>query len=129
MLPGTHRIADRFARASFHIHATRQAADPREAVAAVFNVMRNLGVPRGITTAGQPRISSTIWRTVADRKNRLYLFEDTFGPNLVWVRLDRIDFKPGSGTRKLTPHGAPDLSGDQTANFMSAEPFVFASQQ
>jgi penicillin V acylase-like amidase (Ntn superfamily) len=31
MLPGTNRAADRFARASFYINATRQSADQREA--------------------------------------------------------------------------------------------------
>jgi choloylglycine hydrolase len=125
MLPGTNRAADRFARASFYINATQQSADPREAVAAVFSVMRNVSVPRGISTPGQPNISSTIWRTVADQKNKVYFFEDTFSPSLVWVKLNQIDFKAGSGVRKLTLHGNPDLSGDQTANFKAAEPFVF----
>ena len=125
MLPGTNRAADRFARASFYINAAQQSADPREAVAAVFSVMRNVSVPRGISTPGQPNISSTIWRTVADQKNKVYFFEDTASPSLVWVRLNQIDFKPGSGVRKLTLHGNPDLGGDQTANFKKAEPFRF----
>ena len=102
MLPGTHRAADRFARASFYINATQQSADPREAVAAVFSV------PRGISTPGQPNLSSTIWRTVADQKNKVYFFEDTFSPSLVWVKLNQIDFKAGSGVRKLTLHGNPN---------------------
>jgi len=125
MLPGTTRAADRFARASYYINATNQSADPREAVASVFSVMRNVSVPRGIKKPGQPNLSSTIWRTVADQKNRVYFFEDTFSPSLVWVRLNQVDFKEGSGVRKLTLHGNPDLAGDQTANFKSAQPFQF----
>ncbi len=125
MLPGTNRAADRFARASFYINATQQSADPREAVAAVFSVMRNVSVPRGISTPDQPNISSTIWRTVAEQKNKVYFFENTFSPSLVWVKLNQIDFNAGSGVRKLTLHGNPDLSGDQTANFKKADPFVF----
>jgi choloylglycine hydrolase len=125
MLPGTNRAADRFARASFYINAAQQSANPREAVAAVFSVMRNVSVPRGISTPGQPNISSTIWRTVADQKNKVYFFEDTASPSLVWVRLNQIDFKPGSGVRKLTLHGNPGLGGDQTANFKEAQPFKF----
>lgn len=125
MLPGTNRAADRFARASFYINATQQSADPREAVAAVFSVMRNVSVPRGINTPGQPNISSTIWRTVADQKNLVYFFEDTLSPSLVWVRLSQIDFLAGSKVRKLDLHRLPNLSGDQTANFKEAEPFVF----
>ncbi len=125
MLPGTNRAADRFARASFYINAAAQSANMREAVAAVFSVMRNVSVPRGIHTPAQPNISSTIWRTVADQKNRVYFFEDTASPSLVWVQLNRIDFKPDSGVRKLTLHGNPDLGGDQTANFRKAEAFKF----
>jgi penicillin V acylase-like amidase (Ntn superfamily) len=125
MLPGTNRAADRFARASFYINAAQQSADSREAVAAVFSVMRNVSVPRGISTPGQPNISSTIWRTVADQKNKVYFFESTFSPSLVWVRLNRIDFKAGSQVRKLTLHDNPDLSGDQTDGFRRAAPFVF----
>jgi penicillin V acylase-like amidase (Ntn superfamily) len=125
MLPGTNRAADRFARASFYINATKQSADPREAVAAVFSVMRNVSVPRGIGTKEQPNISSTIWRTVSDQKNRVYYYEDTNSPGVLWVKLDKIDFKEGSGTRKLTLVGKPDVIGDQTGNFEKAEPFKF----
>jgi penicillin V acylase-like amidase (Ntn superfamily) len=125
MLPGTNRAADRFARASFYVNAAAQSADQREAVAAVFSVMRNVSVPRGISTPAQPNISSTIWRTVADQKNKVYFFEGTASPSVVWVQLNQIDFKPDSGVRKLTLHGNPDLGGDQTANFKKAEAFKF----
>jgi len=66
MLPGTNRAADRFARAFFYINTCKQSAEPREAVASVFSVMRNVSVPRGIATPAQPNIFSTIWRTVSD---------------------------------------------------------------
>lgn len=125
MLPGTNRAADRFARASFYINAAEQTADPREAVAAVLSVMRNVSVPRGISTPNQPNISTTIWRTVADHKNLLYYFEDTRSPGILWVKLADLDFAPDSGVRKLTLHGQPDLLGDQTKNFHPAQPFEF----
>jgi len=41
------------------------------------------------------------------------------------VRLDRIDFSPDAGVRKLILHGDPDLGGDQTAHFERAEAFRF----
>lgn len=125
MLPGTNRAADRFARASFYINACRQSADPREAVADVFSVMRNVGVPRGITTPDKPNISSTIWRTVADQKQRVYYFESTFSPSIVWVKFADLDFGPSSGVRKLQLDGEPDLAGNQTGAFRPAEPFQF----
>ncbi|QOV89300.1 linear amide C-N hydrolase [Humisphaera borealis] len=123
MLPGTNRAADRFARASFYINACNQTNDPREAVAAVFSVIRNCSVPRGISTPNQPNIASTIWRTVSDQKNRVYFYENTASPSPVWVKLAGIDFKEGSGARKLPMVGKLDLGGDQTANFEKAEPF------
>jgi penicillin V acylase-like amidase (Ntn superfamily) len=41
------------------------------AEADVFSVIRKVGVPRGITTLNKPNISSTIWRTVSDQKERI----------------------------------------------------------
>ena len=125
MLPGTNRAADRFARASFYINAAKQSADPREAVASVFSVMRNVSVPLGISTPDRPNISSTIWRSVADQKNRVYFFEDSLRPALVWVDLKHIEFQQGSGVRKLNLHGNPDLSGNQTDSFLPTAPFKF----
>lgn len=125
MLPGTNRAADRFARASFYINATEQTSDARSSVAAVFSVMRNASVPRGISTPGQPNIAATLWLTVSDHKNKTYYYQSTFSPSLVWVKLDGVDFAEGSGVRKLTMHGKPDLAGDQTGGFKPAEAFKF----
>lgn len=125
MLPGTNRAADRFARASFYINACEQTANPREAVASVFSVMRNTSVPRGISTPTEPNIASTLWRTVSDQKQRVYYFENTASPSLLWVKLDKLDFAEGTGVRKLTMDGKPDLGGDQSANFEPAQAFRF----
>jgi penicillin V acylase-like amidase (Ntn superfamily) len=125
MLPGTNRAADRFARASFYINAVTQTDDPRQAVAAVFSVMRNVSVPRGISTPDQPNISSTLWRTVSDHRNRVYFFESTAAPSILWVRLGDIDLSEGSGVRRLDLESDPRIGGDQTDNFRPAEPFRF----
>ena len=126
MLPGTNRAADRFARGVVlhqrHPAVCRPAQRPWRRV---FSVMRNVSVPRGISTPGQPNISSTIWRTVSDQKNKIYYFEDTPSPSLIWVRLNQVDFTEGSGVRKLTMYGNLALTGDQTGNFRDAQPFAF----
>ncbi|MFU8829058.1 MAG: linear amide C-N hydrolase [Phycisphaerales bacterium] len=129
MLPGTNRAADRFVRASFYINAVPQTDDPYEAVAAVFSVIRNCSVPRGITTPDQPNISSTIWRTVSDHKNLIYYYENTAAPSILWVDLKRIDFSEGSGSRKLDLTANIMLGGDQTASFRPASPFRFLTPQ
>jgi penicillin V acylase-like amidase (Ntn superfamily) len=125
MLPGTVRAADRFARASYYINACQQSANAREAVAATFSVMRNVSVPRGVRKKGAPNVSATLWLTVADQKNRVYYYQDTYGPGALWVKLDKIDFQEGTGVRKLTLVGNPDAIGDQSTNFAKSEPFKF----
>ncbi len=125
MLPGTNRAADRFVRASFYINAIPKTADPAEASASVFSVIRNASVPLGITTPGQPNISSTIWRTVADQTNRRYFFESTRSPNVFWVNLDNLDFTAGSPVKKLTLTDGAVFAGDTSAQFQATEPMRF----
>lgn len=69
MLPGTNRASDRFVRASFYTHAVPITDDIRVATAAAFSIIRNCSVPYGISTPGQPNISSTIWRTLANQRD------------------------------------------------------------
>lgn len=124
-LPGTNRSADRFVRASFYIHAIPQTSDNIEAVAGVFSVIRNVSVPLGITTPGEPNISSTLWRTVADNQDRRYYFESTRMPNVFWVNLADMDFKPEAPTKKLTLTTGAVFSGNTSAQFQEAKPFEF----
>ncbi|MCX7286075.1 MAG: linear amide C-N hydrolase [Rhodobacterales bacterium] len=127
MLPGTNRAADRFARMSYYINESTQTADARRAVATVFSVMRNVSVPIGIKVPGQPNIADTLWLTVSDQKNKVYYFQDTNSPSIVWVNLAGLDFSEGSGARRLQLDGNPDLAGNQTGNFLPAELFKFIS--
>ncbi|BAU67168.1 hypothetical protein STA3757_45780 [Stanieria sp. NIES-3757] len=125
MLPGTNRAADRFVRASFYINAIPQTSDVDEATASVFSVIRNVSVPRGISTPGQPNISSTLWRTVADQKNKRYFFESTRSPNVFWVNLSDLNFTEEASTMKLTLKDGVFYSGNVAKQFQPAEPFVF----
>lgn len=125
MLPGTNRAADRFVRASFYINAVTQTSDNQEAIAAAFSVIRNASVPRGISTPEQPNISSTIWRTVIDHKNRRYYFESTRSPNVFWVNLDDLDFTAENPVKKLTISNGELFAGNTAEKFEIAEPFEF----
>jgi penicillin V acylase-like amidase (Ntn superfamily) len=125
MLPGTNRAADRFVRASFYINAIPKTADIHEAIAAAFSVIRNVSVPLGITTPGQPNISSTIWRSVSDHKNRRYFFESTRSPSLFWVDLADMDFTAGGPTKKLTLTSGAIFAGNTSALFQASEPLKF----
>lgn len=127
MLPGTNRAADRFARASFYINAIPKAEDPNRALASVFSVIRNASVPYGITTPGEPNISSTRWRTVFDHKRLLYFFESALTPNTFWVDLKAIDFSAGAPTRALDlgPQQDHTFSGNATKDFVAKPAFHF----
>ena len=125
MLPGTNRASDRFARMSYYVNASTQTADPRLAVATVFSIMRNVSVPIGISTPGKPNAADTLWLTVSDQKNKVYYFQDTAGPSILFAKLAELDCTEGSGARKLQLDGNPDLGGDQTKNFKAAPLFKF----
>ncbi len=125
MLPGTNRSADRFARASFYINAIPKAEDPVEALASVFSVIRNVSVPFGITTPGEPNISSTRWRTVADHKRRLYFFESALTPNTFWVDLTKVDFGGKVLKLDLGRDQRNTFAGDALQHFVPSAPFTF----
>ncbi|MFO1037807.1 MAG: linear amide C-N hydrolase [Geminicoccaceae bacterium] len=125
MLPGTNRAADRFARLSYYVNEAKQSADPREAVATVFSIMRNVSVPIGIKIPGSPNIADTLWLTVADQKNKVYFYQSTNSPSIVWVDLKKLDLAAGSGARRLQLDGNPDVAGNQTTNFEPADVFKF----
>lgn len=128
MLPGTNRAADRFARASFYVNAIPKSEDPVIALASVFSVIRNVSVPYGIATPGEPNISSTRWRTVADHKRRLYFFESALTPNTFWVDLKDVDFSAQTGQVKKLTLGAEQrnvFAGNAVQQFKPAQPFKF----
>lgn len=129
MLPGTNRAADRFARASFYIQAVPPTADIHEAVATAFSVIRNVSVPRGISTPDQPNISTTLWRSVSDHKNKRYYFESTRAPNVFWVDLADLDFSPGAPVMRLTLTGDAIYAGNVAARFEAADPYAFLAAE
>ena len=128
MLPGTNRSADRFARASFYVNAVPQSQDPRLSLASVFSVIRNVSVPYGITTPGEPNISSTRWRSVIDHKQGLYFFESAITPNTFWVDLKKLNFSKATGVVKkldLGPNQSTIYSGEVSSKFVNAPAFTF----
>ena len=136
-LPGTNRAADRFARASFLIQAIPTEVAPsyigavpdksfaNQAVASVMGVMRAVSVPLGITTPGQPNISSTIWRTVAEQKNRVYFFDSSTSPNTFWVPLADLDLAEGAPVKMLDITGGRVFSGNGADKYVETKPFTF----
>jgi len=124
-LPGSNRAADRFVRASYYIQAIPQTSDRRVAVAGVFSVIRNVSVPYGISTEGQPHISSTRWRVVADQKHLVYYFENVLTPNVVWVDMNEMDLSAGASVKKLPLDAGQVYAGNALDHFIESAPFEF----
>jgi penicillin V acylase-like amidase (Ntn superfamily) len=136
-LPGTNRAADRFARASFLLNSIPKQVAPQyitavpketfvnQALSSMMGVIRSVGVPLGITTPGHPNISSTIWRTVSDQKNKVYCFDSATSPNTFWVPLADLDFSEGAPVKKLSVSGGKVYCGNAAAHFEASQPFTF----
>jgi penicillin V acylase-like amidase (Ntn superfamily) len=136
-LPGTERAADRFVRASYLVSVIPKAADPNyikavpegtyvnQAVASVMGIMRSVSVPLGISTPKEPNIASTLWRTIADQKNKVYFFDSATSPDTFWVNISDFDFKEGTSVKKLTVAGGKIYSGNVSNKFVPAKAFAF----
>ncbi|HVZ54290.1 MAG TPA: linear amide C-N hydrolase [Pseudolabrys sp.] len=124
-LPGTSEAADRFVRAAYYLQNLTKPADVRETIAEILSVMRNVAQPFVKPSPTHPEASHTVWRTVADATDRLYFFESTLSPNIVWVRLDDLDLKAGAPVRKLDLVHSGDLVGDVTSSFKPSGPLAF----
>ena len=106
-LPGTNRATDRFVRLSYYVNETTQSAQPREAVATVFSIMRNVSVPIGIKTPGKPNVADTLWLTVADQKNKVYYFQSTQGPEHSLGQAERARSQRGVGRPQAAARRQP----------------------
>lgn len=129
MLPGTRRAADRFVRGTFYEKQLPNPTSARQALANVFSVMRNVSVPFGATDPNAPNLAPTIWRTAADQKSKIYFFESTLSPSIVWVDLNKLDFAKGAKVMKLMLVGNYDLAGDVSGEFVPSEAFQFAGPE
>ncbi|WP_287314464.1 linear amide C-N hydrolase [Moorena sp. SIO1G6] len=126
MLPGTGRAADRYVRASYYLKNLPTPESDRETVANVMSVIRNVSAPfQALTDPEEPNISSTMWRTAANHLSKVYYFESTLSPNIIWVELTADDLKEGAPVKKLELSGNYDLVGNVTGDFIEAEAFKF----
>jgi hypothetical protein len=100
----------------------KNIATPREAVAGVITVARTVPQPFGIADPYRPNISPTRWGTVSDLTNRMYYFESTTSPNIIWVRLDELDFENRAPVKKIDLVNDTDRVGNVSSQFKNAEP-------
>lgn len=114
-LPGNVNARDRFQRAAYYSALLPEPKSQREAIAGILAIARNVSVPFGAPYKGFG-IYNTEYRTAIDLTNRLYFFELTTSPNLIWADLMKFDLSPGAPVRELDPDNIK-LSGDVNADF------------
>lgn len=100
-LPGSNTAQDRFTRASYYMSRLPDTQDQVQAIASMFSVIHNAAQPFRIPDSGKPDASQTLWQTVTDLTNGLYVFEATTRPNTIWMSLKNFDFSEGSDQMKL----------------------------
>lgn len=112
-LPGNVNPVDRFQRAAYYSALLPAPDSQRQAVASVMAIMRNVSVPFG-APYGDFGVYNTEYRTVTDLTNRMYFFELTTSPNVIWVDMDRL--KLDDGPVAVNPYDE-SLIGDVTDRF------------
>ena len=91
---------------------------------------RIVPLPAGLAASALNQASNylaqhVIGRTLADSTHRVYVFESSLRPNIVWVDLQAIDFDAKQPVRKLDLVNGGDLVGDVTALFKPSAPLIF----
>jgi len=115
-LPGDSDPLSRFVRVATYLKTLPSPADQKETIAGIFSVIRTAMVPFGaVDTSGNKTVDAwaTRWASVADLSNKVYYFNSTTTPNIIWLELKKLDFTKGVKTLAIDPNN-PDLVGDVT---------------
>lgn len=113
-LPGTSDSEDRFVRLATYLNRLKKPKDAADALAKIYSVTRTACTPFDADQYGP-----TWWLSLSDCTNKVWYFNWTQNPNIVWVDLKNIDFKAGSGVRMLNPR-LPSAVGDISRSFEEA---------
>ena len=126
-LPGDIVSSDRFVRAKYFLDHLPAPANALEAVAGVLGLARNVAIPYGAPDTLFPSYP-TWWMSAADLTDRVYYFQSTRSPNVIWLPLDALDFAEGTGVRALDPRDVA-LVGDVRERLEAAQlPFGLPPQ-
>lgn len=116
-LPGSTESTDRFVRASYYLKYLPSSTDMKDTYAEIMSVMDSINEPYGSITLERPKISFTIWRTLADLNHQIYYFNFSKEFNMFWAPLSEFNLKPDAPTMKLDLSQNHDLAGDVVNKF------------
>lgn len=114
-LPGNVSPTDRFQRAAYYQRVLPEPKTEREAVASMFALMANVSVPFGAPYKNFG-VYNTEYRTVCNLTDKVYFFQLTTSPSVIWAGLSRFDLSPGAPVMMLNPDDIA-LSGNVAGLF------------
>lgn len=121
-LPGDCDPLSRFVRAATYLKTLPSPKDLRETLAGIFSVIRTAMVPFGaVDTSGNKTEDAwpTRWVSVADLTNKVFYFNSTTTPNIIWLDLNQLEFSEGKPVLSLDPNDL-NLLGD-VKSFLKAK--------
>lgn len=115
-LPGDVDPLSRFVRASTFLKTLPPSTNQLESIAGLLSVIRTAMVPFGAINTSDNKIEdawATRWVTVADLTRKIFYFNSTSAPNILWINLNNINFAEGAPILSIDPTDI-HLGGDVT---------------
>ncbi|MFN7097349.1 MAG: linear amide C-N hydrolase, partial [Gammaproteobacteria bacterium] len=120
-MPGDIDPLARFVRASSYLKTLPTPKNETQALADALAVIRTTMVPFGAEDTSGSTISTDTWPTrwvsLGDLTNKIYYFNSTDAPNIVWVDLNKINFAKDNKVLIIDP-ADPELVGEINEKFM-----------
>lgn len=134
-MPGSSDPLDRYARASIGVSSMPKELDRRFAlVPSMANytnrvISNMLALVRSVSTpfyaADIELTPPTIWRSVANQKDKVYYFDSALVPSSFWFDLKSLDFSAGAAVKKLPISEGLPFSGNASLLMIESPPFQF----
>lgn len=105
-LPGDSDPLSRFVRSSVYLKTLPTPKNPLESIANVLSVIRTAMVPFGVADTsdnGAEDVWPTRWVSVADLTNKVYYFNSTSTPNIIWLDLKKLNFAENAKVLSVEP--------------------------
>lgn len=124
-LPGGVRSPERFARASYFIHhVPTTGVDEDTAWAELNSVIDGVSVAYGYEVPGQPNLSSSQWRSIADINRSRYNFKFADQAGMFYIDLSQLMLRPGSPVLMLDTTHHADFFGNVNNRLVKTKPFT-----
>lgn len=123
-LPGTAAPVDRFARMADNLRRAPIATTMVEAVRIVQSLLRGISVTLR-SQAPTVSNSATLWRILADTKDKRYFYESATDGVSLWINMSALDLGTSGRTKRLSlaavNSGLYGRYGDASEDFVDAE--------